>query len=32
MRQPLRYISAEQLQQQMGYVDRFARQGLISSQ
>jgi hypothetical protein len=26
--QPLRYISEEQLQQQMGYVDRFARQGL----
>jgi hypothetical protein len=26
--QPLRYISAEHLQQQMGYVDRFARQGL----
>jgi hypothetical protein len=26
--QPLRYISAEQLQQQIGYVDRFARQGL----
>jgi len=26
--QPLRYISEEQLQEQMGYMDRFARQGL----
>lgn len=25
---PLRYITAEELQRQMGYVDRFARQGL----
>lgn len=26
--QPLRYITQEELQRQMGYVDRFARQGL----